>query len=201
MPKLEGLRHEPFVNIDGEPFARPTLNGFWTVEMEVHARGLDQQRALSGFVTAMSGHATCTLPIPSTWRALDGAGRRYSGLYGARSPQGFASPPFNGFTLISAARRRDSFIDIQKRPQARIQFGDHISLGDRLHKVVGAAELDGNPDRVRLSLMPNLRAAYPAGTVVVVDQLRLTVQMQTGDPVDPGRGLFKGTALRLVETF
>lgn len=205
-PRLEGMRQEPFVNIDGEPFGRPTLNGFWSVELELLARGDAAQMALAGFITALEpGGTTCVMPIPSRWRPVDNRGRRIVGaapspLY-TRGHAGFASRPFGGYTLHAAAPRRASYIDINMPTLGQIVGGQLITLGDRLHQVVNVSALDEDPRRARLSLMPNLRAAHPSGTVVVVDQLQLKAQMQTGDPVDPGRGLFKRTTLRMVEAF
>jgi hypothetical protein len=206
VPKLEGLRHEPFVNIDGEPFARPTLNGFWSVDLELFARGNEAQMAMSGFVTSMSaGGTSCVIPIPSHWRPVDARGRRIAGSNPSplftRGHAGFASQPFGGYTLRAAAGRRNSYIDINMPALGQIVVGQLITLGDRLHQVVNMSALDEHPSRARLSLMPNLRDFYPVGAVVVVDQLRLKVQMQTGEPIDPGRGLFKRSTLRMVEAF
>lgn len=206
IPRPEGMRHEPFSNIDGEPFSTPTLNGFWRVEMTMFARGVEAQMALSAFVTAMSaGNAVCLLPIATQFRPIDQRGRRIVG--GRPAPvytlthTGFATSPYEGFSLRAAASHRDSYIDVDKPPLARLMPGQYITLGQRLHQIVNAVSIDEHPDRLRLSLIPNVRGDYASGAPVIVDQLRLRVSMETGEPVDPGRGLFKTSQATFVEAF
>lgn len=37
IPSIDGLRYSPFTNIDGETFAKPALNGFWRLNIDVAA--------------------------------------------------------------------------------------------------------------------------------------------------------------------
>lgn len=206
IPRVEGLQLEPFSNVDGEPFGQPTLNGFWRVDMELFARGNEAQMALSAFIAAMQvGGTVCLLPIPTQWRPLDHRGRK---IVGARpSPAytldhtGYASAPFDGFTLRAAASHRDSYIDVDKPTLSRLVPGQYLTLGVRLHHIVNVTSIGEHPDRLRVSLSPNVRGDYAIGTTVIVDQLQLRVQMESGDPVDPGRGLFKTSRATFVEAF
>lgn len=196
---------EPFTNIDGEPFARPTLNGRWRVEMQLMARGMQAQLALSSFNTAMSGNATCIIPICTQWRPNDRNGRMLA--RGGVAPEytfdhvGFANDPFDGFTLRSPAVRRHSFIDINKPALSHLWAGHLISLGDRLHHVVNVSAIDESETAVRVSVMPSIRENHDAGTVVIVDQLRLKVQMESGEPSGFGVAPMKFAAMSFIEAF
>lgn len=204
-PKPEGFRMEPFTNIDGEPFARPTLNGRWRVEMQLMARGMQAQLALSSFNTAMSGNATCVIPICTQWRPNDRNGRMLA--RGGVAPEytfdhvGFANDPFDGFTLRSPAARRHSFIDINKPALSHLWAGHLISLGDRLHHVVNVSAIDESETAVRVSVMPSIRDNHDAGTIVLVDQLRLKVQMESGEPLGFGIAPMKFAAMSFIEAF
>ena len=206
VPTLEGLRHSPFVNIDGEAFGKPTMNGFWRFAMNVVAGGMQSELALSAFVTAMSAaSAECVVPVCVQWRPNDNRGRRLS--RGGVAPVytfdhiGFANEPFEGFTLRASAPRRASYIDVNKPALSQLWPGHYISLGDRLHQVVNVSHIGDHPNRIRVSVMPNLRAAHASGTVVVVDQLRLRCRMESGDQIGLSTQRFKTAQLSFIEAF
>lgn len=189
LPTWVGLRHQPFTNIDSETFGRPTLNGFWKVEMGVVARGMQAHLALSSFVTQMSaGGTVCALPICTTWRPRDAQGRSLVGR-GFASPYvtdhtGFGSDPFDGFRLLAQARHRDSYIDVIRPGLSQLLPGHFITLGERLHQVVKVTHINEQPNRIRVSVMPNIRGGYPTNTTVVVDHLQLRAQMEDADDVE-----------------
>lgn len=206
VPHPEGHRHDPFVNVDGEPFGRPKLGGFWRVEMDLFARGQQAQMALSSFITAMSdGVTTCVLPIAVQWRPQSANGRKMIGSRPApnftRDHTGFASEPYDGYTLLAAAQHRHSYIDVLTPGLASVMPGQFLTLGNRLHQITNATPINELPRRMRLSIWPNVREAHPNGAVVIVDQLRLRMRMENGEPVDPGRGLFKTSHATFVEAF
>lgn len=206
IPQLQGLRLNPFTNVDGETFAQPTLNGFWRLNMQVAAHDMQSHLALDAFLTAMEAPgAECVVPVFVKYRPLGNNGRMLT-RGGPAAPWtadhvGFTSEPFDGFTLRAAAAYRDSFIDVNMPALSRLWPGHYISLGDRLHKVVNVTPLDENARRARVSVMPNLRAAHPVGTVVIVDQLRLRSTMESGDPIGAIMSPFQQSALSLIEAF
>lgn len=206
VPKLEGLRFQPFTNIDGETFAKPALNGFWRLDMTVLAHDMQSHLALSSFITQMSAAGTtCVVPVCTQWRPNDQNGRRLTGCDMAPAYAfdhlGFLGEPFDGFTLRANAARRASYIDVNKPALSQLWPGMFISLGDRLHQVVNTTAINESETAIRVSIMPNIREAQPLGTVVIVDQLRLKVMMESGDQIGLGTGRFRSSALSLVEAF
>lgn len=205
VPTLHGLRHEPFVNIDGESFAKPALNGFWRIEMRVVARCTQAQMALSAFLTAMSGAAECVVPICVQWRPNDATGRRLA--RGGVAPEylfdhtGFANDPFDGFTLAAPAAHRDSYINVSKPVLSQLWPGHFITLGDRLHQVLDVSAIDEREDRIRVSVMPSIRGDYPAGEIVIVDQLRLLCRLESGDQIGFSTDPIKISELSFIEAF
>ena len=206
VPKLEGLRFQTFTNIDGEPFAKPALNGFWRLDMTVLAHDMQSHLALSSFVTQMSAAGTtCVVPVCTQWRPNDQNGRRLTGCDMAPAYTfdhvGFMGEPFDGFTLRAAAAHRASYIDVNKPALSQLWPGHFISLGDRLHQVVNTTSIGESETAIRVSIMPNIREAQPSGAVVIVDQLRLKVMMESGDQIGLVTGRFRSSALSLVEAF
>lgn len=206
VPKLEGLRFQPFTNIDGETFAKPALNGFWRLDMTVLAHDMQSHLALSSFVTQMSAAGTtCVVPVCTQWRPNDQRGRRLTGCDMAPAYTfdhvGFLGEPFDGFTLRAAAAHRASYIDVNKPALSQLWPGHFISLGDRLHQVVNTTAINESETAIRVSIMPNIREAQPSGAVVIVDQLRLKVMMESGDQIGVSTGRFRSSALSLVEAF
>lgn len=206
VPKLEGLRFQPFTNIDGETFAKPALNGFWRLDMTVLAHDMQSHLALSSFITQMSAAGTtCVVPVCTQWRPNDQNGRRLTGCDMAPlymfDHVGFLGEPFDGFTLRAAAAHRASYIDVNKPALSQLWPGHFISLGDRLHQVVNTTSIGESETAIRVSIMPNIREAQPSGTVVIVDQLRLKVMMESGDQIGIAAGRFRSSALSFVEAF
>lgn len=205
VPVLQGMRHDPFINIDNESFGKPTLNGFWRLDMQVVALDMQAHLALSAFVTAMSGHAECVVPVCVQWRPNDNTGRRLTGGHPVSAwtfdHAGFATDPFDGFTLEAPAGHRDSYIDVNKPRLSNLAPGHYVTLGDRLHQVVNVSAIDEREDRIRVSLMPNIRGDHPAGTIVVVDQLRLRCRMESGDQIGLDLGRFRQSTLSFIEAF
>ena len=184
----EGLRHQPFTNIDGETFSKPALNGFWRIEMRLLAVDVQSFHALSGFINSMRmGGATCDIPVTTQWLPNSDRGRTLNGFNPAPAYTldhvGFASEPFDGFTLRAPASHRDSYIDVNKPALSHLAPGHFISLGDRLHQVRNASAIGESETAARVSILPNVRGAHPAGEIVIVDQLRVRCQMQDADPV------------------
>ncbi|WP_313349387.1 hypothetical protein [Paracoccus sp. (in: a-proteobacteria)] len=206
IPQLEGLRLSPFVNIDGEAFAKPAMNGRWRIDMRLGGYDMQSQLALSAFVTAMmAADAECVVPVFVKWRPL-GANGRMLRRGGAGQPWtsdhiGFTPDPFDGYTLRASAAYRASYIDVNTPALSRLWPGHYITLGDRLHKVVNVTPLDENPRRARLSLMPNLRAAYANGSTVIVDQLRLRCRLESGDQIGADSSPLQTAALSFIEAF
>ncbi|MBT0778064.1 hypothetical protein [Paracoccus sp. pheM1] len=206
VPRLEGLRFQPFTNIDGETFAKPALNGFWRLDMTVLAHDMQSHLALSSFITQMSAAGTtCVVPVCTQWRPNDQRGRRLTGCDMAPlymfDHVGFMGEPFDGFTLRAAAAHRASYIDVNKPSLSQLWPGHFITLGDRLHQVVNTTSIGESETAIRVSIMPSVREAQPSGAVVIVDQLRLKVMMETGDQIGLGTGRFRSSALSLVEAF
>lgn len=206
VPRLDGLRFQPFTNIDGETFAKPALNGFWRLDMTVLAHDMQSHLALSSFITQMNAAGTtCVVPVCTQWRPNDQNGRRLTGcdmapLY-TFDHVGFLGEPFDGFTLRAAAARRASYIDVNKPAPSQLWPGMFISLGDRLHQVVNTTSIGESETAIRVSVMPNIREAHPSGTVVIVDQLRLKCMMESGDQIGLGTGRFQSSTLSFVEAF
>ncbi|RQP05300.1 MAG: hypothetical protein D1H97_13565 [Paracoccus sp. BP8] len=206
VPRLDGLRFQPFTNIDGETFGKPALNGFWRLDMTVLAHDMQSHLALSSFVTQMSAAGTtCVIPVCTQWRPNDEHGRRLTGcdmapLY-TFDHVGFLGAPFDGFTLRAAAAHRDSYIDIDKPRLSQLWPGMFISLGDRLHQVVNTTSIGESETAIRVSVMPNVREAQPLGTVVIVDQLRLKCMMESGEQIGVTTGRFQSSAMSFVEAF
>lgn len=206
VPKLEGLRFQPFTNVDGETFAKPALNGFWRLDMTVLAHDMQSHLALSSFITQMSAAGTtCIVPVCTQWRPNDQRGRRLTGCDMAPlymfDHVGFMGEPFDGFTLRAAAAHRASYIDVNKPALSQLWPGHFITLGDRLHQVVNTTAIGESETAIRVSIMPNIREAQPPGAVVVVDQLRLKCMLESGDQIGLGTGRFRSSALSLVEAF
>lgn len=205
VPVLMGLRHDPFVNIDGEAFAKPTLNGFWRINMDVVALDEAAHLALSAFITAMSGAAECVLPVGVQYRPTGSNGRRLNGCHTAPEwsfdHAGFAAEPFDGFRLRAAVSHRDSYIDIDKPSLSQIRPGHYLSLADRLYQAINVTHLDEHPDRIRVSVMPNIRGDHPANRVVIVDQLRLRCRMESGDQIGLDTNRFRASSLTFIEAF
>ncbi|OJH46170.1 hypothetical protein [Paracoccus sp. SM22M-07] len=204
-PRLEGLRSSPFVNIDGEPYARPSLNGRWRVEMDLMCAIEDEYLALSAFLMAMSAGNTTTLPMTTHWLPNDSNGRRLNGF--AEAPEftgnheGWISEPFAGYTLRTPATRRDSFIDVNVPELSQLRPGHRITLGDRLHEVIGASHIAESDTAQRLSLMPNVRQNADAGSLVVVDQLKLHAQMESAGDLEVWQVPFGEVTAVFVEAF
>jgi hypothetical protein len=182
------MRFSPFTNIDGEAFAKPTLNGFWKVNMSMIGLSQQAQLALSAFHTQMKpANARCVIPVISQWRPNDDNGRMLAQNHAA--PEwtfdhiGWANDPFDGFTLRAAASHRDSYIDVNKPALSQLWPGHYITIGNRLHQVVNVSSIDESETAIRVSVMPNIRGAHPIGTVVVVDQLVLEVNCAESDPI------------------
>lgn len=205
IPTLSGLRLGTFTNIDGEAFAKPALNGFWRLDMRVVARDMRAQLALSSFVTAMSGHATCVVPVCTQWRPNDHSGRPLA--RGGIAPEytfdhvGFASEPFDGFTLRAPASHRDSHIDINKPELSHLIPGHMITLGNNLHQVINVSAIDESETAIRVSVMPGIRGNHDAGTIAIVDQLRLKCRMESGDQIGLSTEPMKLASLSFIEAF
>lgn len=86
--------------------------------------------------------------------------------------------------MFAPAGHRDSYIDVDKPELVQLMPGHFVTLGERLHQVVDVSAIDEREDRIRVSLMPGVRGDYPAGTVVVVDQLRLRCSLESADDID-----------------
>lgn len=206
-PALEGLRHDPFVNIDGESFAKPTLNGFWRIDMQVVARTTQAKLAVSAFITRMStAGATCQVPVCGVARPNGSNGRMLIGC--SVAPEytfdhvGFDDAPFDGYVLHADAARRDSRITVTRPELSRLWPGHFISLGDRLHQVVDVEDIGPVDDcLLRVSVMPNLRNAHAAGEIVIVDHLRLRCMMQSGEQVGLSNQPVRTPGLTFVEAF
>lgn len=205
IPTLSGLRLGTFSNIDGGAFAKPALNGFWRLDVRVVARGMQAQLALSSFITAMSAHATCVVPVCTQWRPNDRTGRMLSD--GGVAPEytfdhvGFASDPFDGFTLRAPASHRHSYIDINKPALSQLWPGHMITLDDRLHQVVNVSSINESETAIRVSVMPSIRENHDAGKVVIVDQLRLKCRMESGDQIGLSTEQMKLASMSFIEAF
>lgn len=210
LPRLDGQRLGTFTNIDNESFARPSLNGFWRVDMTVVAYTMQAQLALSSFITAMSGNARCVVPICTGWRPNDANGRPLA--RGGVAPEytinhvGFANDPFDGFTLRAPASHRDSFIDVNKPELSHLWPGMMISLIDstlakRMHQVVNVSAIADSDTAVRVSIMPPIRGNHDAGSIVIVDQLGLLCAMESGDQIGVDTSPIKTSRLSFIEAF
>lgn len=203
--RLDGQRLGQFTNIDGEAFARPALNGFWRLDMTLVALDQQAQLALSGFVTDMSGNARCVVPICTLWRPNDADGRPLT--RGGVAPEytldhvGFANDPFPGFTLLASASHRDSFIDVAKPALSHLVPGMFITIGERLHQVGKVSAIGESETAIRVSIKPPIRGNHDAGTLVVVDQLKLLCTMESGDQIGVDTSPIKTARLSFVEAF
>lgn len=204
VPRIDGLRYSPFTNIDGEAFAKPAMNGYWRLDVNMIAMNKQAHMALSAFHTAMSAAAaTCVVPVCVQWRPNDANGRPLTA--NGPAPEytfdhvGFIGSPFAGFTLAAAASARDSYVDINTPALSHLGAGHYFTLGDRLHQIVNASAL--TPTITRASVMPGIRANYDSGTIVVVDQLRLNCRMESGDQIGFGVERFKSSTMSFIEAF
>lgn len=184
-PRLEGLRHQPFVNVDGEPFSQPTLNGYWRIEMELMAFDEISLLDLDAFILSMRAGASTLLPLTTQWLPTDVTGRRLNVFQSIcdRSDLDFAAAPMPGYTLRAAASHRDSYIDVNMPGLSRLRAGHAITLGERYHKVVNVTPIDELENAGRVSILPNLRGARGVGSPVIVDQLQLRCQMEDADDI------------------
>lgn len=208
-PKLEQLRRAPFMNVDGELFATPQLNGRWRIDMSVLARTQHGELALSAFITGMSqAGAFCNVPICTKYRPNASNGRMLSGNqvrgFWFESHVGWKNDPFGGYRAIADAAVRDSYIDISAPDLGAIIPGMFISLGrGRLHKVLKATHVgSGQRDNEqRLHIAPNLRDPVAAGDVIIVDQLVLRCWLDTSGHVPFDGHPHKRVDLSFVEAF
>lgn len=208
VPVLDGLRHgEGFINIDGETFGKPRLNGRWRVSMDVFSHDMQSHLALTHFVTAMSpGHATCAVPIHLPYRPLGNDNRMLSACRTAPDHSvhhlGYKSEPYDGFILSAAAARRDGHIVVTRTNEGQVLPGMHITLGNRLHQVMDVSHPDETDrKKTRLDLLPYLRADYPAGEIVIVDYLTVLCRMVRGDQIGATLGPVQTSRLEFVEAF
>ena len=205
VPTLVGLRLGGFTNIDGEAFTQPALNGFWRIQTNVVARGMQAQLALSAFITAMSSNGTCVVPVCTQWRPNGYNGRMLA--RGGVAPEytfdhtGFADDPFDGFTLRAPASHRDSFVDINKPALSNLVPGHLITLEDRLYQIVKVSSIAESETAIRVSVMPNIRGNHDAGSLVIVDQLRLLCKMESGDQIGLSAEPMKMASMSFVEAF
>lgn len=205
-PSIEGLRYADFTNIDGETFAKPSLNGFWRISMSVIATDMQEKLALSAFRTAMSAAgATCIVPVYTQIRPDDGNGRMLAdnGVSQAYTfdHTGFIGDPFDGFTLRSSASHRDSYVDITKPKLSHLWAGHYITLDDRLYQVVSVSAINESETAVRISVVPNIRGNHDSGKTVVVDQLRLKCRMESGDSIGATTSPIASASLSFIEAF
>ena len=203
---LDGMRFSPFTNIDNESFGKPTLNGFWRVDMSLIGLSQQAQLALSAFHTQMKpASARCVIPVISQWRPNDENGRMLAHNHPA--PEwtfdhvGFAAEPFDGFTLRPAVSHRESYIDVDKPALSQLWPGHYISLGKHLHKVVNVSAIDESETAIRVSVMPNIRGNHNAGEVVIVDQLALEVTCVESDPIVNEGARMSPVGFSFVEAF
>lgn len=203
--KLDGLRHQPFTNIDGETFNKPTMNGFWRVSMDLMCSNESEYLALSDFITSMRGNARTVLPMTTQWLPNSERGRRLNGFTQApiftADHEGFAGEPFDGFRLLAPASHRDSYIDVSCPALSRLRPGHRIALGERLHQVGSVTALNESETQWRVSVRPSIRGSYPTGTVVVVDQLKLLAQMESADDLDDWNLPFHDLTANFIEAF
>lgn len=203
--RLEGLRLNPFTNIDGEPFARPSMNGHWRVEMDLLCSNEDEYLALSSFLTGMRGGNTTVLPMTTQWLPNDAKGRKLNGFQQApeytSNHEGWMGEPFGGYTLRAPALRRHSFIDVNTPELSNLRPGHRVSLGERLHEVISASAIAESPTAQRLSLMPNVRDNADAGSLVVVDQLKLLARMESAGDLEAWNIPFGEVTTVFIEAF
>lgn len=205
-PQLSGMRLSPFTNIDGESFAKPTLNGFWKLDLSMIAIDMGAQLALSSFETQMqAAGATCDVPILANWYPNDDGGRMMKPSFAA--PQytfdhiGWDGVPFDGFKLRAAASHRASYIDVNKPKMSQLVPGHLFSLDDRLYQVTNVSAIDESETAIRVSFMPNLRGNHVRNKVVVVDHLRLKCRMEDGDQIGSSIEVVKFGGASFVEAF
>ena len=148
---------------------------------------------------------TTVLPMTTHWLPNDSAGLRLGGFAQAPeytgSNEGFLAEPFAGYTLRSPASRRDSFIDVTTPDLSNLRPGHKVTLGDRLHEVIAVSCIDESPTAQRVSLMPNIRANADAGSVVVVDQLKLRAQMESAGDLEAWQIPFGEVTAVFIEAF
>lgn len=203
VPVAHGQRLGTFTNIDNETFARPSLNGFWRIDMTVVARDMEAQVSLRRFITAMGGNARCVVPICHQWLPNDINGRRLA--RGGVAPEytadfvGFTNDPFPGYTLRSPASHRDSYVDLNKPALSHLM--NFITIGERLYEVLNVSSIGESDTAVRASVWPPIRGNHDAGTLVVVDQLRLLCQMESGDQIGLDTSHIKTARLSFIEAF
>lgn len=203
---LMGMRGEPFTNIDGEPFGKPQLNGFWRIEMEVYAKTRMAAMALSAFITAMQqGGTTAIVPICTMGRPTDDTGREIAGIHpGPDYPTdhtGFEAQDYPGVTLETAAFHRDSYIDIAKPALTTIWPGHYVSIKDRLYQVIMASAVNDDDERMRLTVRPPIRGNHDPGDVVVINQLRVRCMLHDAQQVGFAPGNARTTSLTFIEAF
>ena len=206
VPKLAGTRFSPFTNIDGEAFGKPTLNGLWKLDMNLIAKDMHAQLALSSFVTQMeAAGATCVVPVVSNWYPNESTGRMLRPNFSAQrytfDHVGWDGAVFEGFTLRTNASHRDSFIDIDTPELSQLWPGHYVTLDDRLYQVTKVSAIAESATAARVSVMPNIRGDHLQGKVVVVDHLQLRCRMETGDQIGASIDVVKFGSVSFVEAF
>lgn len=206
VPVLQGMRHDPFTNIDGEPFGQPSMSGHWQIQMQVLVDDERSKLALSAFITGMQmPQATCLVPVraigyPSDDRGVPVSGGKVSPEYGA-DHLGYEADPAPGYQLRAAAAHRHSFVDVTKPRLSQLLPGHMLSIGDRLYQAVQVTAIDELETAVRVSVLPLIRGAHETATPVIVDRLRVRCHLLDGDQI--GRAIEKqqSVSLNFIEAF
>lgn len=141
-------------------------------------------------------------------RGTFGAGQTINVVNGSLAPvsvvNGLLQPVtvVGGTAVISvAASKGASTVTIQHIAGRTLKAGDMLGFGGQLVRVLVATTFNGSGVSV-VEFAPRLRAALPAGTVVVYDKPTATFALRAeGVPVVQRPGMHEGSTLELIETF
>lgn len=176
VPRPVGMSLEPQRSISGAETVVPSFGGRWEATCSFVIHGEAAQLAWQAFRAQMEGRIGTTLvPIRTRFRPKDRDGHPVygcgsAGLDAAQTWEhfGFESEPVATMTLAAAAPLRATTIKADLGNTTGLRPGHFFSIGERLHTVQHHwQDADGTAN---LMIWPPLRAAAPAGSVLVLDR-------------------------------
>lgn len=176
IPRRVGTSHEPQQSISGAETITPTFGGRWEATCSFVIHGEAAQLAWQAFLAQMEGRVGTTLvPMRTRYRPRDRDGHHVygcgpAGLADAQTWEhfGFDSAPVATMTLAASAALRATVIKVTAANTTGLRPGQFFSIGERLYQV--QHHWQDADDSANLMIWPPLRAAAPAGSVLILDR-------------------------------